>query len=512
MAEHSHPSDEEQAHPRRGGGPKFRVLTPREAVNRALPHSLEAEKYLLACLMLDGPTVMARCLDLKFRREWFYDGKHGVLFAALAELYQAGQPMEAAAVCEHLKTAKLLDQVGGYEFIGQVSSRVPTTAQAAFFIERVRDQAALRAVIREGTALVEKVYANTGGGEQLGGELEIHQAWIGNTLDLLRSGTATMMEAAKAAYQRSTDKLAGRPDRTRHLFTGLKEFDHRFGPFDANNEDWLVVIGAFQGEGKSSLARTLLLHNLRAGKSAQVFLLETGIGKFLELLACTAAEVPNESLARLPPDLAARFTAALDEMHGYLDRTLFVSDEVLPAETLIARINNHARRLGPADFVVIDHIHLLNALRPFTKREAEMGFIAKQLARCGKKHNRTIFGLAQLNRAARADGKTARPEPHHLRDSGEIEQAARRIVLLHTPPQDMRGAEQTKNQDQVMVELYQAKHNNGRSGFREFWFRRSLTKFFDIGDAELNTAKATNPSADCPPTKGMALRNPPRSP
>jgi replicative DNA helicase len=281
------------------------------------------------------------------------------------------------------------------------------------------------------------------------------------------------------------DKLSGKPDKSRWLFTGLKSFDERFGAFDANNEDWLVVIGAFQGGAKSSFMRCcLLLTNLRAGKTAHVFLLETGIGKLLELLACTAADIGSNVLAGLPPDLRAKYQRALDEMHGYLGKTLFVCDEVIPVETLIARIDDHARRQGPADLIAIDHLHLLSSLKPHGKREAEMGYIAKSLARCGKRHNRTIFALAQLNRSARADGKNLRPEPHNLRDSGEIEQAARRIILLHTPDSDMRGAEQTKNQDQVMMEIYQAKHNNGSAGYREAWFRRSVTKFFDISTHE----------------------------
>jgi replicative DNA helicase len=310
---------------------------------------------------------------------------------------------------------------------------------------------------------------------------------------MLRAGQVTMLESAKAAYQRTMDKLAGKPDTSRWLFTGLKEFDIRFGPFDANNEDWLVIIGAFQGGAKSSFMRWLLLHNLRAGKTAQIFLLETGIGKMLELLACTAAGISSGSLVNLPTDLRAKYQLCLDEMHAYLGKTLWVCDEVLPAETLIARIDDHARRQGPADFTAIDHIHLLNMIKPPSKREAEMGYIAKALARCGKRHNRTVFGLAQLNRSARADGKNSRPEPHNLRDSGEIEQAARRILLLHTPDTDMRGAEQTKNQEQVMMELYQAKHNNGRSGHREFWFRRSITSFYDIGDRELAAGRAAAP-------------------
>lgn len=474
-------------------GPRLRVVEPGEG-GRSLPYSREAEAGLLACLLLDGRETMAKCQSYRVRADWFYDPKHAVVFEQLERLYRANQPMELAVLAEELKAAKQLERVGGVAFLADITVAVPTTLQSAYFIERVRELAAMRAVIRECTAAVEKVHANTGGAEQLRAELELHQAWTARTLDVLAGGLTTMQEAADAAYKRIMDKLAGKPDKSRWVFTGLREFDERFGAFDANNEDWLVVVAAFQGGAKSSFMRQLLIHNLREGKTALVFLLETGVGKLLELLACTAANVPSSWLGTLPPDVAARFQKELDFFRGCLGKTLFVHDEVIPAETVVARIDDHARRHGEPDFVTVDHMHLLNALRPMAKREQEMGFIAKLLARCGKRHNRTIFALGQLNRSARADGKNLRPEPHHIRDSGEIEQAARRIVLLHTPDEDMRGVEQTRNQDQVMMELYQAKHNNGRTGFREFWFRRSITRFFDIGDSELGSLRSAAPA------------------
>lgn len=505
MSNAPHPSDLESSHPRRGGGPALRVLSGGPGTGaRTLPHSPEAEEHLISCCLIDARDVVGRCLAMHMREDWFYDARYGTMFGALVALYRAGQAIDVAVLAEHLRAQRQLDAVGGFPMLVQVSGRMSTTAQAMYFAGVVRDLAAMRAVVRNGTKLVEETHALTGGGEELGRKLEEHQAWIGRTLDMLRSDQRTIAEAAQAAYQRTLDKLAGKPDRSRWLFTGLSDYDEKFGPFDANNEDWLVVIGAFQGGAKSSFMRGLLLHNLRAGRTAQVFLLETGVGMLLELLACTASAVPSHSLSRLPNDLAARYRAALEEMHGYLGKSLFVVDEVIPVETLIARVDDHVRRHGAPDGVYIDHMHLLNsATMKGGKREAEMGYIAKQLARCGKRHNRTIFALAQLNRSARADGKNIRPEPHHLRDSGEIEQAARRIVLLHTPDSDIRGVEQTKNQDQVMMEVHNAKHNNGSVGWREVWFRRSITRFSDMGRSD---GQPTTPARPAPaPAAAMSV-------
>jgi replicative DNA helicase len=265
--------------------PQLRALPNGEA--RSLPHSLESEEYLLACIMLDGPDVMSRCKQIKLHRDSFYDSKHGIVFEVLEELYSRQCPMDVSAVAEQLKEKKLLDAVGGYAFLTQVSGRIPTTAQAGFFIEKVRDTAAMRQAIREFTEAIESVHNLTEGGKGLEEILEMKTSWISRALDFLRSGQATMMDAAKSGLARTLAKLAGNVDKSRWLYTGLSEFDSRFTAFDVNNEDWLCIWAGIQSSGKSSAARQIAAHNLEQGKTVLVFLLETSLAKWLELAACT---------------------------------------------------------------------------------------------------------------------------------------------------------------------------------------------------------------------------------
>lgn len=467
-----------------------------EFKGRMAPHSIEAEQYLLACVMVDGADTIATCHKLKISAASFYLAAHSIIFEVAEQLYRASQPVDAACIAAELKAQHRIEEVGGYQFIGEISKLMPTTAQAKYFATTVRDLWALRGAIREFTGMVEKCHANTGGGEQLVGDLEVQAGWIARALENLRADTATMGDSAAAALARTLDKLNGKVDKSRWLFTGLREFDERFGALDANNEDWLVILGAFQAGGKSSLARQIVVHNLRQGKSAVLFLLETGLALWLENAACVVCGIDARSLSNLPRDKREIYEATLRELHGYIGKSLWIFDEVVPAEIMMARLDDHARRYGAPDMIVIDHLHLVNAQRKFPKRESELGYIAKLFARAFKRINRTGLVLAQLNRSARSSGGNCRPEPHHVRDSGEIEQAARRMIFIHTPDKDMRDQEQTPNQSQVMVELVQAKHNNGRTGHREFWFKRNLTRFYDIGDTELNAERAKAPAPE----------------
>lgn len=133
-------------------------------VGRVLPHSLEAEEHLLSCCLLElsGGETVAKAIAGRIRPGSFYELKHGIVWESILRLFAASKPIDASTVAEDLKTARQLEAVGGYAFILQVSGRVPTSAQASYFIEKVREQALLREIIRTSTGLVEEAYAFTG--------------------------------------------------------------------------------------------------------------------------------------------------------------------------------------------------------------------------------------------------------------------------------------------------------------------------------------------------------------
>lgn len=142
--------------------PRSFTQTNGHAPGRVLPHSIEAEQYLLSSILLDGSDVLSRCGEAHIIPAWFYDQKHATLFGRLQQMQSKRIPIAIDTLAEELKAARELDQIGGYAFLTQISSRVPTTAQAGYFIEKVREQALLRDFIRTHTSAVEDAYAFTG--------------------------------------------------------------------------------------------------------------------------------------------------------------------------------------------------------------------------------------------------------------------------------------------------------------------------------------------------------------
>ena len=132
------------------------------APGRVPPHSVEAEEQLLSACLLDGGDVVARCLEGEIAAPSFYVPANRVIYEKLLELYNAGKPIDLAVVAEELKKSKQLNELGGYAYLTRISGCIPTTAGASYFIEKVRELAVLRDIIRASTAAVENCYGYSG--------------------------------------------------------------------------------------------------------------------------------------------------------------------------------------------------------------------------------------------------------------------------------------------------------------------------------------------------------------
>ena len=142
--------------------PPHTKATAKPAPGRVPPHSVEAEEQLLSAILLDGGEMLDRADDAGIAAESFYVPANRVIYARLLAMRVAGKPIDLAVLAEELKATRQLDELGGYAYLTRISDRVPTTAGASFFIEKVRDLALLRDVIRVATGAVENCYNYTG--------------------------------------------------------------------------------------------------------------------------------------------------------------------------------------------------------------------------------------------------------------------------------------------------------------------------------------------------------------
>lgn len=125
---------------------------------RELPHSLEAEAHLLSCCLLDGDDSIARCLGEGLVGPAFHSIANRLIYEELLRIYARDGRADIAVLAQELKESGRLEAIGGYAYLTQVSSQIPTTAQVDYFIRKVNELYLLRETIRRASGIVERAY------------------------------------------------------------------------------------------------------------------------------------------------------------------------------------------------------------------------------------------------------------------------------------------------------------------------------------------------------------------
>jgi putative DNA primase/helicase len=102
----------------------------------------DAEAALMGCLLIDDA---ARTKILQtIRANDLFDLANRRIFGVVAELHAAGTPVDAVVLYEELSKRKLLEEVGGKNYIAAILGVVPSTNNAEHYARLVKDAAGLR--------------------------------------------------------------------------------------------------------------------------------------------------------------------------------------------------------------------------------------------------------------------------------------------------------------------------------------------------------------------------------
>lgn len=127
--------------------------------DRLPPHSVEAEKGVLGCILLDPVECLQPCREaLKSGSSTFYDLKHQVIYDALVTMRIKGATIDIITLQQWLKDHRQLDSVGGIAYLMSLSDSVPSAANLRYYLEIVVGKFARREVIRSAQAVVSDAY------------------------------------------------------------------------------------------------------------------------------------------------------------------------------------------------------------------------------------------------------------------------------------------------------------------------------------------------------------------
>src|SRR5581483_12213405 len=106
------------------------------------PNNLEAERAVLGALLLDDKAIDYVVQEIS--PDDFYRPIHATLYETMVELNKRGEPVDAVTLVTELRRRGTLEAVGGPAEIANLSTVVPTSANAVYYAKIVRDRALLR--------------------------------------------------------------------------------------------------------------------------------------------------------------------------------------------------------------------------------------------------------------------------------------------------------------------------------------------------------------------------------
>lgn len=404
-----------------------------------MPHDLAAERALLGSALVDDRVLalVAGLVDVPD----FYLPQHGHLWGLLLAMAQDSVPIDLVTVSERALRSGLIGRLGGAGYVAELPERVPSTANALHYAEIVRSTSARRRLLSGLHEAARKVQEGTDAGD-------VFEALLEATAAKQRTDTWSAADAWEANEREADDIFRGTREvaSERVLGSGYPDLDRVLrGGFRGGD---LVVVGALTSMGKSSLAMGTMAHAALSGHRALYLSCEPRVVEWTQRLMAVVTEVPLTLCA--PASARLRSQSHWDRLAQYgplLERLRQVRLSHRPGLSL-AQARTYAKRealRGQVDYVVVDHLHLMNHGK--TRDETLAQAIARTsqgLKELAGELNCAVIALAQFNRSAdstetrrskalTSDGEwwdaVPLPVTSDIRESGALEQDADVILF-----------------------------------------------------------------------------------
>jgi replicative DNA helicase len=442
------------------------------ATGREMPASEEAEQHVIACCLLDGNDTIARCLEARLAEDSFFWPNNRLLFQLIIDLYQKGQPVTLEVLAEELATRRLLEQVGGFPYLMQVTGKIPTTAHAGYFIEKVREKHLLRELIKAATGAVEQAYQFSGGLAEFVDKVE--QELFKVTQDRVSDSAQEIGEAIKDANTVIAKLLMKKGELT-GITSGFKDLDAMTFGFQRQE---MIVIAARPSMGKTSFALNIAeaaampKNNKAEPAPVLIFSLEMSSSQLALRMLCSRSRV-NMKLLR--DGLVSRdgheINALGQAAEEFKKAPILIDDS---SNLTIMEMRAKARRIyarRKLGMIIVDYLQLCSGSDSSTPREQQVAEVSRGLKAMAKELDVPVLVLSQLNRSSEKENRA--PRLSDLRESGSIEQDAD-VVLMLSRPKDADEKFQTAAN---AADLIVAKQRNGPVGDLKLTFLQEITRF-----------------------------------
>lgn len=386
--------------------------------DRLPPQSREAEMCLLASMMLADAdaALFAECRSA-IPPGAFVLSDHQILFRTLSEMADRGVKIDALTLREELIRRHLLDEIGGIKYLAQLLNAVPSPSHGPHYAAIVREKAILRGILGIAQRASHAVY----GASQEDRATDLAQQFATELAKLTaESGSTEYTTGGEAAIAVMDALEKGAPPLVK---LGIDPLDDAMGGVGRGE---MLILGARPSMGKSVTCRQILLDAARQGTPTLLISLEESRDKIGRNLLSRLSQIDNNRIRRgtIAPNEwvpLSEGVASLASIPVYIADKAFTVNQIRSVASIM--VAKHGVKL-----IVVDYLQRVRGAgkdlySQVTNASQELSRMFKELGVAG-------VVAAQLNRDT-TKRQNKRPGMMDLRESGQIEQDADQIIMLH---------------------------------------------------------------------------------
>lgn len=386
-----------------------------------MTHNVEIESAVLGAIILEPHCL--RAIQPLLKEELFYEQKNIAVYKAIVALNTRGESIDMLTVCAELKSAKMLEFVGGAFYVSSLTTRMASAANIETHVLKLNEMLLVRELIRLSSHIHKKANEPKVDCFEL---IEEANNELRSMLQFVSNNTKHVGDVFNSIVddiQKSMDSpaIAGVP-------SGLTKLDQHTGGWQ---DGTLVVLAARPGMGKTACALQFAKYPAIAlNKAVAVFSLEMTAKQLVGRLAASESEVSSSAINQKAINHAElqRIGARCHKLVGspiYIDDTTNIKMADLRIKAIKLKMDYDIKLL------IVDYLQLMHGdLKG--NREQEISYITRGLKTLSKELEIPVIALSQLSREVeKRDDK--RPQLSDLRESGAIEQDADIVAFLWRP-------------------------------------------------------------------------------
>jgi replicative DNA helicase len=440
------------------------------------PQSVDAEQAVLGAILKD-PEAISAVIEYLDSDEHFYVARHRMIFKAVLNLYEKGEPCDITTVSEELDKMGQLDRVGGRSYLIELVGAIVSTANVVSYADIVLEKAVLRKLINVSNNIVKECYAQE---DEVSAILDTAEQNIFSISESrLRKGFIPLSSLLPRTFEQIEDfqETKGGLVGTRTGFGRLDEMTAGL-----HNGDF-IVIGGRPSMGKTAFALNIAEFVAVEQKTpVGIFSIEMSKEQVALRFLCGRAKISQHLLRtdRLRDSQWKNLSLASGPLS---DAPLFIDDS---ATLSVLEMRAKARRLKAQHnigLLIVDYIQMIHSSVRTENRQQEMALISRSLKSLAKELNIPVMACSQLSRMLETRTGEKRPQLSDLRESGAIEQDADVVMFVFRPEfylSHLDRDDSKRLEAEGKAEIIVAKQRNGPTGSVHLAFLKDFVRFENL--------------------------------